>query len=122
VASAFLARPRQGISSAARGSRSGGSIPCGSACSTPGGFDARAAPALVLARRSLWRWSSFVRSLARLPPEPQDLIKEAFPGVEVAAAEFIDAVVVGLLIALEHAEGKILGTGPLDLVPPARSI
>ena len=51
---------------------------------------------------------------ACLLARPQDLNKQIFQRIEVAAAELADAAVVRLLVAGQHPEGQILVAGPLD--------
>ena len=52
---------------------------------------------------------------AGLLAQPQDLNKQTFERIEVAAAEVADPAVVRLLITGEHPEGQILVAGALNL-------
>lgn len=55
---------------------------------------------------------------ARLLTQPQHLHKQVCQRIEMNEAEITDPSVVGLLVAGEHPEGRILPAGPLD--PPGR--
>ena len=52
---------------------------------------------------------------AGLLAQPQDLNKQTFESIKVAATEVADPAVVLLLIAGEHTESQILIAGPIDL-------
>ena len=52
---------------------------------------------------------------ASLLTHPQNLNKQTFEGIEVAAAEIADSAVVRLLMTGEHPESKILVEVPFNL-------
>lgn len=119
---AFLARPRRGIAAAANGFRFGGSRP---ACLSAVIASSGAALAFAAAARGswpCWRWPlTWCHQGSRAPSSPC-LLSGAAAGsertdllcIEVAASDVADPAVIGLLIAGEHPESKLIVASPLD--------